>query len=266
MIGPNPIIVQELLTPEDIILRLFQDMLLTHGMPVCVVNIHLRVSRSAFDNCVSCGKAQDPLPDPPFTSYMQAAIDVQTMVRHDVGSRRSKIQLLWSLPARLPASRPCNSGSLRLFPCARSCRTWERGPRNVRPPKDSAVNHCPASISKNPKPPAPAVLTSDRNAPRWPLPPRPPLEQEEEKQKESPAHPPANHGARFPTPPSARPRARAPAHTHGPTPLMHARSTTIPSDRNQQRTRQRARAPGTSNAPAHHPNIQPTRVAPPHSN
>ena len=69
-------------TPEDIILRLFQDMLLIDGMPDCVVYIHLRVSRSAFHSCVSCGKAQDPLPDPPFTSYMQAAqaIDLQTMV------------------------------------------------------------------------------------------------------------------------------------------------------------------------------------------
>ena len=40
--------------------------------PDCVVYIHLRVSRAAFDNCVSCGKASTPLPDLPFTGYMQA--------------------------------------------------------------------------------------------------------------------------------------------------------------------------------------------------
>ena len=40
--------------------------------PECVVYIHLRVSRAAFDNCVSCGKASAPLPDLPFTGYMQA--------------------------------------------------------------------------------------------------------------------------------------------------------------------------------------------------
>jgi hypothetical protein len=66
-------------TPEDIILRLLQDMLLTVGKTDCVVYINLRVSRSAFDNCVSRGKAQDPLPDLPFTGYMHTAhaIDLQ---------------------------------------------------------------------------------------------------------------------------------------------------------------------------------------------
>jgi hypothetical protein len=68
-------------TPEDIILRLFQVMLFTHGKLNCVVYIHLCVSRSAFDNCVSCGKAQGPLPELPVTGYMQAAqaIDLQRL-------------------------------------------------------------------------------------------------------------------------------------------------------------------------------------------
>jgi hypothetical protein len=39
---------------------------------ICVSDTQM-VSRSAFDNCVSCGKAHDPLPDLPFTGYMQAA-------------------------------------------------------------------------------------------------------------------------------------------------------------------------------------------------
>ncbi len=69
-------------------------MLLTHGKPDCVVYIHLRVSRSAFDSCVSCGKAQAPLPDLPFTGYMQAAQAMylerlKQLVRYDGGSRSS---------------------------------------------------------------------------------------------------------------------------------------------------------------------------------
>ena len=60
------------INPVDIILNLFQNLFLTQGKPECVVYIHLRVSRAAFDNCVSCGKASVALPDLPFTGYMQA--------------------------------------------------------------------------------------------------------------------------------------------------------------------------------------------------
>jgi hypothetical protein len=47
-------------------------MLLTHGKPECVVYIHLRVSRYAFDNCVSCWKAKAPSLDLSFTGYNAA--------------------------------------------------------------------------------------------------------------------------------------------------------------------------------------------------
>ena len=62
-------------------MRLLQDMLVNDGKPECVVYIHLRVSRFAFDNCVSCGKEGRPLPDLPFTGYMQAkaTIDLQRL-------------------------------------------------------------------------------------------------------------------------------------------------------------------------------------------
>jgi hypothetical protein len=56
-------------------------MLLKDGKPECVVYIHLRVSRFAFDNCVSCWTAGRPLPYLPFTGYMQAndTIDLQRL-------------------------------------------------------------------------------------------------------------------------------------------------------------------------------------------
>ena len=60
------------INPEDTILSLFKNMFMIKEKPDCVVYIHLRVSRAAFDNCVSCGKASAPLPDLPFTGYMQA--------------------------------------------------------------------------------------------------------------------------------------------------------------------------------------------------
>ena len=51
--------------------------------PECVIYIHLRVSRAAFDNCVSCGKASAPLPDLPFTGYMQAnsAMELNRLIK-----------------------------------------------------------------------------------------------------------------------------------------------------------------------------------------
>ncbi len=54
------------INPEEVILSLFKNLFRIQE------NIHLRVSRAAFDNCVSCGKAGAPLPDLPFTGYMQA--------------------------------------------------------------------------------------------------------------------------------------------------------------------------------------------------
>ena len=51
--------------------------------PECVIYIHLRVSRAAFDNCVSCGKAGVPLPDLPFTGYMQtdSAMELNRLIK-----------------------------------------------------------------------------------------------------------------------------------------------------------------------------------------
>lgn len=40
--------------------------------PAPVFYIHLRVSRAAFDLCVSCGKTGAALPDLPFAGYIQA--------------------------------------------------------------------------------------------------------------------------------------------------------------------------------------------------
>ncbi len=111
---------------------LFQDMLLTHGKPDCVVYIQLRdnaclplrvrLLRLVREGTPSIARS---------TGYMQAAhaIDLQhlkKMVRHDVGSNRNTIEFSWSLPARLPAHQ-CNRGRLRLFSYARNRRTWERG-------------------------------------------------------------------------------------------------------------------------------------------
>ena len=60
------------INPEDIILSLFKNLFRPQEKPECVIYIHLRVSRAAFDNCVSCRKASAPLPNLPFTGYMQA--------------------------------------------------------------------------------------------------------------------------------------------------------------------------------------------------
>jgi hypothetical protein len=140
-------------TPEDTILRLFQDMLLTDGMPDCVVYIHLRVSRSAFDSCVSCGKAQAPLPDLPFTGYMQAAqaIDLQRL--------KKWFDMKWDpVGAKLGSHGPYLRDFLhpdRATAAAYVCFSVHgvaalgkggRPPQRRGLPKDSAVNHYPASI------------------------------------------------------------------------------------------------------------------------
>ena len=64
------------INPWDIIKRQFDKLFKTHKRPECVVYIDLRVSRSAFDNCVSCGRAGAPLPDLPFAGYIQAGTTV----------------------------------------------------------------------------------------------------------------------------------------------------------------------------------------------
>ena len=64
------------INPWDIIKRQFDKLFKTHKRPECVVYIDLRVSRSAFDNCVSCGRAGAPLPDLPFGGYIQAGTTV----------------------------------------------------------------------------------------------------------------------------------------------------------------------------------------------
>ena len=43
------------------------------GGPQLVFYIHLRVSRVAFDLCVSCGKTGAALPDLPFAGFIQAS-------------------------------------------------------------------------------------------------------------------------------------------------------------------------------------------------
>ncbi len=46
--------------------------LFMHG-PQIAVYIHLRVSRAAFDRCVTCGRSVTVLPNLPFTGFIQAS-------------------------------------------------------------------------------------------------------------------------------------------------------------------------------------------------
>jgi hypothetical protein len=128
-------------------------------MPDCVVYIHLRVSRPAFDNCVSCGKAQDPLPDPPFTGYMQAAqaIDLQRLNKwFDVTWDPVGAKLSSHGPYRRDILHPdhATAAAYVYFPVHGVAALGKGDPATSRPPnlyesvslspKDSAVNHCPS--------------------------------------------------------------------------------------------------------------------------
>jgi hypothetical protein len=125
-------------------------MLLIDGMPDCVVYIHLRVSRSAFDSCVSCGKAQAPLPDLPFTGYMQAAqaIDLQRLKKwfdmkwDPVGAKLGSHGLY--LRDFLHPDRA--TVAAYVYFSVHGVAALGKGGRPPQLPKDSAVNHCPASI------------------------------------------------------------------------------------------------------------------------
>ena len=56
--------------PFVLIKSLFEN--LFKESPAPVFYIHLRVSRAAFDLCVSCGKTGAALPDLPFAGFIQA--------------------------------------------------------------------------------------------------------------------------------------------------------------------------------------------------
>jgi hypothetical protein len=79
-------------------------MLLTQGKQGCAFYIHLRVSRAEFDNCVSCGKAQDPLPDLPFRGYMQATMP---LIRLDLPHLKKWRGMIWDpIRGRLSSHDP----------------------------------------------------------------------------------------------------------------------------------------------------------------
>ena len=63
--------------PWVILFSQFQKLFMTDKRPYCISYIHLRVAQAAFENCVWSGSNGAPLPDLPFTGYIQAknAID-----------------------------------------------------------------------------------------------------------------------------------------------------------------------------------------------
>ena len=143
------------INPEDIILSLLKNMFKIQEKPECVIYIHLRVSRAAFDNCVSCGKASTPLPDLPFTGYMQAdsAMELNRLIKW--------LNIQWdpvggSLRSHGPYREDFLEPSLETaaafvyFPVHGVAAVAKSGrrPKSGGPPKDPAVNHCSMSIRK----------------------------------------------------------------------------------------------------------------------
>ena len=134
--------------PADVILRLFQDYFLTQGKPECVIYIHLRVSRAAFDTCVSSGKAQIQLTELPFTGYLQtnAIIDQQRLTKW--------LDMTWdAVGARLGSHGPYLEDFLEPSPATAAAFVYfrvhgtpalskgGRGKKAGDPSADSAVNH-----------------------------------------------------------------------------------------------------------------------------
>ena len=143
--------------PTDIILKLFQDMFLTQEKPASVTYIHLRVSRAAFDHCVSCGKAQTQLPDLPFTGYLQAndTIDRQRLTKWlDMTWDAVGEQLRSHGPYRADYLEPSHATAAAfVYFCVHGTAAVQRAgrkPKGGGPPTDSAVNHCPASTRRFP--------------------------------------------------------------------------------------------------------------------
>ena len=147
------------INPEDVILSLFQNLFKIQEKPECVVYIHLRVTREAFDDCVSCGKAGVPLPDLPYAGYMQAnsAIQLNRLIQWlDIqwdpigGSLRSHS------PYRKDFLDPNQMTAVAFvyFPVHGIAAVGKCGRKSKSgvPPKAPAVNHCSMSIMNSKTP------------------------------------------------------------------------------------------------------------------
>ena len=148
---------QSLTDPWYAIRYLFQRLILTDRKPECVVYIHLRVSRAAFDNCVSCGKACAPLPDLPFTGYMQADSAV------DLSRLSSWLDFTWEPVGSKLSSHPpyqedfekpdsATAAAFVYYPL-HGVAALGKGGRRAKggaPSTAPAVNHCSSSIRKIP--------------------------------------------------------------------------------------------------------------------
>ena len=136
------------INPEDIILSLFKNMFMIKEKPDCVVYIHLRVSRAAFDNCVSCGKASAPLPDLPFTGYMQAndTIQLNRLIQWlDINWDSVGGKLISHDPYRKDFLEPSQeTAAAFVYFRVHGVPALEKGGRKAKgggPPKAPAVNH-----------------------------------------------------------------------------------------------------------------------------
>ncbi len=151
---PHPILVQN---PENVILRLFQDILWPKGSQSasptsCVSYIHLRVSRAVIDNCVSRGKAQDPLPDLRQTIPLIYNVWKNSSTCHGI---LSDVNLSSHGPYNQDFLEPSHATAAAYvyFPVhgaaalGKGGRPAKRGGRGV-PPNNSAVNYFSASLCK----------------------------------------------------------------------------------------------------------------------
>ena len=69
--------------------------------PAPVFYIHLRVSRAAFDLCVSCGKTGAALPDLPFAGFIQARYAVGLSILQPwLDTTMVAVEACWGRPGR----------------------------------------------------------------------------------------------------------------------------------------------------------------------